>query len=40
MSRDGTVFVVDDDADFRRSLVRILQEVNLPVQAFDTAASF
>ena len=40
MIPDGTVFVVDDDAAFRQSLVRVLQEVNLPVQAFDSAAGF
>jgi two-component system response regulator FixJ len=40
VSPNGTVFVVDDDAGFRQSLVRILQEVNLPVQAFDSAAGF
>ncbi len=36
----GTVFVVDDDEEMRRSLKRMLESVKLPVQAFSTAREF
>jgi len=36
----GTVFVVDDDEEMRRSLKRMLESVKLPVQAFSTASEF
>ena len=37
---DATVFVVDDDADLRRSLHCLLRSVNLSAELFDSAASF
>ncbi len=36
----GTVFVVDDDEEMRRSLKRMLESVQLPVQTFSTAREF
>jgi len=40
MKPESTVFVVDDDADVRRSLTRLMEEVNQPVQAFNSAREF
>ena len=34
------MFVVEDDEEMRRSLKRMLESVNLPVQAFSTAREF
>jgi len=36
----GTVFVVDDDASFLRSVSRLLNAVGYPVEAFGSAADF
>lgn len=40
MKPDSTVFVVDDDPDVRRSLTRLMEEVEQPVQAFANAREF
>lgn len=37
---NGTVFLVDDDASFLRSLVRLLSALGYPVVAFSTAQEF
>jgi two-component system response regulator FixJ len=36
----GTVFVIDDDADVRRSLHELMVSASLPVESFDTSQSF
>jgi two-component system response regulator FixJ len=36
----GTVFIVDDDASFLRSVSRLLQAAGYSVQAFDSAKKF
>ena len=38
--RENTVFVIDDDVDIRRSLRRLLEEVNLRVKEFRSAQDF
>lgn len=40
MGRENTVFIVDDDEDIRRSLRRLLQEVDLRVEEFSNASDF
>jgi len=40
MPADGTVFVVDDDPEIRASLTRLLEEVDLTVQAYSNAQEF
>ncbi len=40
MKSKGTVFVVDDDPEIRRSLTGLLEEVDLPVQTFSNAREF
>ena len=40
MVAEGVVYVVDDDPAMRKSLIRLIQQVNLRVQAFSTAAHF
>ncbi len=40
MQREGTVFVIDDDPDVRRSMVRLLEEVGHEVKAFGSADEF
>lgn len=40
MPPESTVFIVDDDADVRQSLTRLLREVEAPVRAFTGAAEF
>jgi two-component system response regulator FixJ len=40
MSTDGTVFVVDDDADVRDSICALLDSVGLASQSFDSALTF
>ena len=39
-SRSGTVFIVDDDASFLRSVSRLLGAVGYTVQAFESAQEF
>lgn len=36
----GTVFVVDDDADVRNMLRRMIESAHLPVQTYDCATAF
>jgi two-component system response regulator FixJ len=36
----GTVFIVDDDASFLKSVSRLLRSAGYPVQTFESAASF
>lgn len=36
----GVVYVIDDDASVRRSLVRLVRLSNWPVRAFDSAEAF
>jgi two-component system response regulator FixJ len=38
--RSGTIYVVDDDASFLKSLSRLLSAVGYTVRAFDTAQEF
>ena len=40
MKPEGTVFIVDDDAEVRQSLTRLLVSVHLPCQAFGSAKEF
>ena len=40
MSVDSTVFVVDDDPAVRKSLTRLMEQVELPVQDFRNALDF
>jgi two-component system response regulator FixJ len=40
MESEATVYVVDDDPGVRASLKRLLEEVNLPCEAFGTADEF
>lgn len=40
MSVDGTVFVVDDNEGIRDALCRLMEVVELPVQAFASAEAF
>jgi FixJ family two-component response regulator len=40
MGSESTVFVVDDDEDIRRSLRRLLQQVDLRVEEFSNASDF
>jgi len=40
MESNGTVFVVDDDPEIRRSLTRLLEEVDLPIETYDNAQEF
>ena len=40
MEPEGTVFIVDDDLELRRSLKRLLEEVKLSVSEFATADEF
>ena len=40
MESESTVFVVDDDPEMRRSLTRLLEEVNLHIQAYASAQEF
>ena len=40
MTGASTVFVVDDDAGFRRAVATLLAEVKLPVGEFETANAF
>lgn len=40
MESNGTVFVVDDDPQMRKSLTSLLEEVDLPVQTFGNAQEF
>jgi FixJ family two-component response regulator len=39
-SRSGTVFVIDDDASFLRSVSRLLRAVGYGVQAYESAQEF
>ena len=36
----GTVFIVDDDASFLKSVSRLLRSAGFPVQTFESATSF
>ena len=40
MESEATVFVVDDDGDIRTSLGRLLEQVDLRVEAYGNAAAF
>ena len=40
MRHEGTVFVVDDDADVRKSLTQLLEGVGWSVRAYATATEF
>ena len=40
MESTGTVFVVDDDPEIRKSLSSLLQEVDLPVETYSHAQAF
>jgi len=40
MSSDGTVFVVDDDADVRDSVCALLESAGLASEAYDSALAF
>jgi FixJ family two-component response regulator len=40
MESKSTVFVVDDDPEIRRSLTRLLEEVDLAVQTYSSAREF
>jgi len=40
MEYKGTVFVVDDDAEIRKSLTRLLEEVDLSVQTYGNDRQF
>jgi len=39
-SRPGTVFIIDDDASFLKSISRLLSAVGYPVHAFQSAREF
>ena len=39
-SAAGTVFIVDDDASFLKSVSRLLQAEGYQVQAFESAKAF
>jgi FixJ family two-component response regulator len=39
-NQSGTVFIVDDDESFLRSVTRLLQAVGYPVRAFGSAKEF
>jgi FixJ family two-component response regulator len=40
MQSEPMVFVVDDDEDLLRSLIRLLEEVDLEVADFGSASDF